>query len=121
MNYPKAFDAMLAAWNKPDPTLVRAHLDSALSADVHFVDPTIDLRGIGAFESMVHEVKARIPGAVYSRASLLDCHHNLYPYHWLIHLKGELLIQGFDVLEASDEGLVERVLGFFGELRLAKD
>ncbi len=106
---------MLAAWNEKDKEKIRAHLDAALTEDIHFVDPANDLHGIDAFEAMVHEVQASMPGAVYSRASDVDSHHDLYRYHWVIHHEGKLVIQGFDVAEAID-GKVSKVMGFFGDL-----
>ena len=56
---------MLAAWNEPDPTKVRDHLEKALAPEVHFVDPSIDIVGIDAFEADVHRVHEQAPGAVY--------------------------------------------------------
>lgn len=114
-NYPDAFDHMLNAWNESDPSKVRLHLDTALSPNVHFIDPTIDITGIDAFEKMVHDVQARLPGAVYSRISDVDTHHTLYRYHWAIHVKEQLTVQGFDVVEERN-GKVARVIGFFGDL-----
>jgi len=114
-NYPSTFDLMLDAWNESKPSMVRQHLDAALTDDVHFVDPTIDITGIDAFEKMVHDVQARMPEAVYSRISEVDSHHNLYRYHWAIHVDSKLAVQGFDVIEERD-GKVARVLGFFGDL-----
>jgi hypothetical protein len=116
-NYPDAFDQMLAAWNEPDPAKIRGHLEAALNNDVRFVDPTIDIVGIDDFESMVHDVQARIPGAVYSRISKVDAHHNVYRYHWAIHSQGKLLVQGFDVIEAKNDK-ISKVIGFFGDLAL---
>ena len=55
-NYPEAFDHMLAAWNETDASRVRGHLERALAPGVRFVDPSIDLTGIDAFEANVHEV-----------------------------------------------------------------
>jgi len=117
-NYPISFDQMLNAWNEQEPTKIRAHLDAALTPDVHFVDPTIDIRGIDAFESMVHEVQGRLSGAVYSRISNVDHHHNIYRYHWAIHIDEQLVVQGFDVVEVKGNK-VDRVLGFFGDLPLS--
>ncbi|GAA6140146.1 nuclear transport factor 2 family protein [Arenicella sp. 4NH20-0111] len=114
-NYPDSFDRMLDAWNEQDPTRIRAHLEAALTSDVYFADPTIVLTGIDDFEKMVHEVQGRIPGAVYSRTSRVDTHHDLYRYHWAIHVNGEQIVQGFDVVEER-KGKVARVLGFFGDL-----
>lgn len=116
-DYPPALDTMLKAWNEAIPDAIRGHLDAALATDVHFVDPTANIRGIDAFEAMVHEVQARLPGAVYSRVSDVDAHNELYRYHWAIHVGGNLAVQGLDVTEVSD-GRVTRVLGFFGDLPL---
>lgn len=116
-DYPPALDHMLAAWNETDRTKVRGHLALALALEVHFVDPTIDIVGIDAFEEMVHSVHSRIPNAVYSRVSGVDCHHSLYRYHWAIHVNDQLAVQGLDVTRLSD-GLVSEVIGFFGDLPL---
>lgn len=113
---PDAFDDMLAAWNERDPAKVRGHLDRALADDVHFVDPSVDLRGIDAFEENVHHVQAQIPGAAYSRTSAVDEQHGYHRYHWAIHLDGELVLEGFDVALLDDAGRVVEVIGFFGPL-----
>lgn len=116
MTYPESLDHMLAAWNEADPALIRGHLERALASDAHFVDPSNDIRGIDEFEAMVHRVQGQIPGAVYSRASDVDSHHDLHRYHWAIHQDGKLLMPGFDVTETDAAGMVSRVLGFFGVL-----
>ena len=116
MTYPESLDHMLAAWNETDPAQVRSHLDRALTSDVHFVDPSHDIRGVDDFEAMVHHVHDQVPGAVYSRASDVDSHHGLHRYHWAIHQDGNLLMPGFDVTETDADGRVSRVLGFFGVL-----
>lgn len=115
-SYPKALNHMLAAWNESDPSQIRTHLEAALNQDVHFVDPTIEVTGIDAFETMVHEVQARIPGAVYSRASKVESHHNVHRYHWAIHVQGKLAVQGFDVVESHNDK-VSNVIGFFGNFQ----
>ena len=113
---PASFDLMLAAWNEKDATKVRGHLEKAVSADVHFVDPAVDIVGIDAFEANVHHVHEQIPGAVYSRTSDVDEHHGHHRYHWAIHLEGELLLAGFDVAITDAANRVEKVIGFFGPL-----
>ncbi|MEM1405052.1 MAG: hypothetical protein AAGG55_17075 [Pseudomonadota bacterium] len=115
-DHPSALDNMLAAWNEEDPGKTRGHLENALAPGVRFVDPSIDVTGIDGFEANVHEVRASIPGAVYSRASAVDSQHNFHRYHWAIHQDGKLLISGFDVTQTNDEGQVVCVIGFFGEL-----
>ena len=41
-DYPASLDRMLAAWNEPESSKVRSHLDAALSPEVHFVDPSVE-------------------------------------------------------------------------------
>jgi len=116
LNYPESLDHMLAAWNEPEPSLVRGHLERALAPGIRFVDPSIDVTGIDGFEANVHEVQAKIPGAVYSRTSDIDVQHGFHRYHWAIHQDGELIIPGFDVTETNQAGLVVCVIGFFGSI-----
>jgi hypothetical protein len=115
-NYPKALDHMLKAWNEPDSTQVRSHLEKAMNSNVRFVDPSIDVSGIDGFEQNVHEVKSKIPGAVYSRTSSVGSQHNFHRYHWAIHQEGKLLLSGFDVTETDEQEKVACVIGFFGEI-----
>lgn len=116
MTYPESFDHMLAAWNEPDPSRVRSHLERALTPDVEFIDPSIETHGVDEFEANVHKVKAAIPGAAYARTSAVDSHHHLHRYSWQISRDGEVLLPGFDVAEVDGNGKVARVLGFFGPL-----
>lgn len=120
-DYPEALDCMLAAWNERVPANVRGHLERALAPGVRFVDPTNEITGIDAFEAMVHEFRRTLPDAVCSRASAVDTHHRLYRYNWEIHRAGELLLQGFDVVETEPSGKVAQVLGFFGPLHPKAD
>ena len=112
----KSLDLMLAAWNERDPGKVRGHLDAALADDVHFVDPSVETRGIDAFEANVHAVHERLPGATYHRTSGVDSHHGLYRYTWEIRRGDAVVLAGFDVTELDEQGRVLRVLGFFGPL-----
>jgi hypothetical protein len=115
-SHPETLDHMLAAWNESDPVKIRSLLERALDPAIRFVDPSIDVTGIDGFEANVHEVQARIPGAVYSRTSGVDSHNRFYRYTWAIHRDGALLIPGFDVTEITEDERVRCVMGFFGPL-----
>ena len=115
-DYPESLDHMLAAWNEPESSLVRGHLERALASGIRFVDPSIDLAGIDDFEANVHEVQAKLPGAEYSRTSSVDSQHGFHRYHWAIHQDGEIIVPGFDVAETDESGRVVLVIGFFGPL-----
>lgn len=109
-------DRMLAIWNSTDHDEIAELTAAALEHNIHFVDPNHNIIGRDAFIAMVKQVQARIPHAIYARASDIDCHNNFCRYHWAIHHNGTLLMQGFDVTELSDAGKVLKVIGFFGPL-----
>lgn len=110
-----SIDRMFEAWNEAEPSARRRHLESALAPDVHFVDPTVDLRGLDDFEANVRHVHEQIPGATYARTSTVDDHHGYHRYHWAIHLDGTLILAGFDVVHI-DSARIDQVIGFFGPL-----
>lgn len=113
----EAFEHMYAAWNEEDPSAVRSHLEKALTPNVRFVDPSIDVTGIDGFEANVHEVKTKHPGNVYLRVSDIDSQHGFHRYHWAIHnSQGELVLPGFDVVETDENDRIKLVIGFFGKL-----
>ncbi len=115
-SHPESLDNMLAAWNERDPDKVRGHLDKALAPGIEFIDPSITTRGIDEFEANVHDVHRSLPGAHYGRTSGVDSHNRLHRYTWQISRDGEIVMPGFDVTEVDEDGLVLRVLGFFGPL-----
>ena len=115
-DYPEAFDYMLAAWNELEPEKIRGHLERALSPNVHFIDPSIETKGIDEFEENVREFRSRLPDARCLRASGIDTHHRLYRYAWEIYRGQDLFLPGFDVAEVDNDGRVIRVEGFFGPL-----
>ena len=83
---------------------------------MRFVDPSIDVTGIDGFESNVHQVRSRLPGASYSRTSSVDSQQGFHRYHWAIHRGDELVLAGFDVTQTDETGRVVLVIGFFGPL-----
>ena len=114
--YLENLDRMLAVWNTSDGAEKLALAGAALEHNVHFVDPNHNIIGREAFLKMVDTVQTQIPGAVYSRASIVDVQNNHCRYHWAIHLNNQQLMAGFDVTEVNDSGKIVKVIGFFGVL-----
>ena len=114
-------EKMLAVWNTDEPEKRAALVADALEHNVHFADPNHNIIGPAAFLEMVEQVRARIPGAVYSRTSRIDVQNNFCRYHWAIDLDGKRLMDGFDMTEVNDAGKIVRVIGFFGQLDQSGD
>ena len=117
---PSPFDHYFAMWNERDLDLVRTHLDRAVTAGFIFCDPLNDHTGRDALEHNVREFRAKYPNADLALASGIDSHHNRHRYGWHIIMRGRLMMQGFDVATiattTAENGLIERVDGFFGPL-----
>jgi hypothetical protein len=111
---PRSFIFMLAAWNETDPDKIRKHLDRSLADNVIFADPENYVEGKDAFEQMVKDFRTKTPNARCERTSGIDSHHDRFRYEWAVLDGDKLLVPGFDVVQVNENGLVERIDGFFG-------
>ena len=116
---PEAMQHYLQMWNETDPDHIRAHLDKAVTHDCLWVDPIHCHTGRDALEENVRGFRSDYPDAVLGLTSNVDGHHGRYRYEWAIHVGGEPFITGFDVATFAENGLIDRVDGFFGELQRA--
>ncbi|MGQ0543382.1 MAG: nuclear transport factor 2 family protein [Blastocatellia bacterium] len=111
-----AFQVMLAAWNERNLNQIRGHVDNAIAENVVFADPTNFIHGRDAFEEMIKEFRRKYPDSVVRRTSGIDSHNNRYRYSWDIYVGVKEIVKGFDVAQLDENGLVERIDGFFGDL-----
>ncbi len=111
-----AFDTYWAMWNEQDPSKVRHLLDQSVTDDVVFCDPKDFHVGRDALEANVRQFRAEQPDVVFELASGVDTHHNRVRYSWHFIRRGRVLMVGHDVATISDDGLLERIDGFFGDL-----
>jgi SnoaL-like domain len=108
---------MLEAWNTRDPEALRAKVDAALTADMEFVDPHYDIRGIEPFIAMVLALQAKYPDVRIERTSGIDHHHDRARYSWALTWPDGRRFDGFDAVALDlAQGKVRRVDGFFGPL-----
>lgn len=113
---PLVFREYLRAWQSGDEAVIRPAIEASLSEDVIWCDPVHDVVGRDAVVAMIVDFHAGMPGAVLARASAFDAHHGRYRYAWTIHVGDELFLEGLDVSTLDDDGLIERIDGFFGPL-----
>jgi len=111
-----AFDHYWRMWNETDPGRVRGHLDRAVSPDFVFCDPLHHHVGRTALEQNVRRFRSEHPRAEFVIGSGVDHHHDRYRYAWHLTVRGRIFVTGLDVATLGDDGLLERIDGFFGEL-----
>ncbi len=113
---PESIQHYVAMWNEPDLDAIRGHLNRAVSTDCLWVDPQHSHVGRDALEANVRRFRTKFGPAELCLASNVDSHHQRYRYEWVIKSEGAVVFRGFDVATLNDDGLIERVDGFFGEL-----
>ena len=111
-----AFDHYWKMWNELDISLVRQHLDRAVTEDFIFCDPLEFHSGRDALEENVRSFRTKYSAAEFVMASGVDTHHNRYRYRWDFTIGGKVYLEGFDVSTVTESGLIQRVDGFFGDL-----
>jgi hypothetical protein len=112
----RAFDHYWRMWNETDPSAVRAHLERAVSPDFVFCDPLHHHIGRDALEANVRRFRNDHPRAAFVIGSGVDHHHNRCRYAWALTVRGRAFVTGLDVATIGDDGLIERIDGFFGVL-----
>jgi len=113
---PETFQHYLRMWNERDSNVIRRHLDLAVSEDCIWVDPQNDHVGRNALEENVRTFRKKYSDADLKLGSNIDGHHRRYRYEWIISVGSAVLVRGFDVATVNQDGMIERVDGFFGML-----
>jgi len=112
---PESFFHYLAAWNEPEPSRIRAHLEKSVATDVLFVDPAHTTHGIDELEAMIRRARAERPNAAYVRTTGVDGHNLRYRYRWTAQLDPDVAVPGMDVTTVDEHGAIVRIDGFFGD------
>jgi hypothetical protein len=110
-------DTYLAMWNEEDPAQRAKHIERAWAADGRYVDPLLEAEGHDALSDMVANVHAHYPGHRFHRRSGIDAHHDEVRFAWeLAAPDGTTTVAGIDVATLADDGRLQRLTGFFGDL-----
>ena len=103
-------------WNETDPEKIRGHLETAVTADFEFCDPLHFHVGYDGLEANVRALRAEHRDASFAAASAIDQHHNRLRYNWEFRKGRHLVFVGLDIVTMADNGLIQRIDGFFGPL-----
>ena len=80
-----------------------------------YVDPNVDLEGRAALAQHIAKVQASRPGARLEFMSAIDVHHNVVRFLWrLVRADGTAGDVSIDFGEVDEDGLLVRIVGFFG-------
>jgi hypothetical protein len=113
---PEAFTNISLAWNEKDLTKIRSCVDKSVTENIVFADPANFIHGIDAFEKMIKDFRVKYPESIVKRTSGLDSHNRRYRYSWEIYIGEIMIVKGLDVATLNENGLIDRIDGFFGDL-----
>jgi hypothetical protein len=110
-------DTYLQMWNETDVAR-RAEVIRAAWIDTgHYIDPLMEGRGHDGLSAMVDGVQAQFPGARFRRTTGVDEHHALVRFGWeLVGADGAVIVAGLDIGVVAEDGRLDRIAGFLGEL-----
>ena len=111
-------DAYCASWRVADAAARGPAMAAAMTADMHYCDPTIDVRGLDELSGHVGRLLQRFPNAEVVRTSNVDAHHGMARFAWRMVLDAsQPPVSGIDVVTLSEDGTrIRAIVGFFGPL-----
>ena len=107
--------AYCAAWNTTDRSARDRLLARVWAADGVYSDPEPTLAaGRASLSDAITEFQRHYPGARF-RCGAPQTHHRAMRVSWiLLRPDGTQLTQGMDFYDLAPDGLISRVVGFFG-------
>lgn len=111
----EVLDTYCASWNSDDPHERRALLQQVLADGATYCDPTAHVQGVEGLVEHIGGSRAALGPYRIDRTSACDRHHDYVRFTWrLTSAGGEVLVDGFDVVELAADGRVQTIIGFFG-------
>jgi hypothetical protein len=110
-------DAYLDGLTQTDAVRRAELIRKAWVDDGRFVDPLFEVRGHAALDELAQGVIAQYPGHTFRRTSGVDAHHNLARYTFEFAAPDStIVITGTDVAELAEDGRLQTITGFFGDV-----
>jgi hypothetical protein len=107
------------AWQELDAARRRELLKKVWAEDGIYTDPTVETNGIEELVAHIGAVQRTYPGLRIERTTFIDRHHHVLRFKWCMVLSdGRRLPEGLDVGQLSQDGKLQRIIGFFGAPKL---
>lgn len=109
--------AYLDAWNEPDAVKQAPVIERVWASGGCLIDPPfVAERHAGILEA-TSGVHAQYPDHSFRQTSAVDTHHNQFRYPWeFVAPDGAGALAGVDIGEVTEDGKLQRMTGFWGDL-----
>jgi hypothetical protein len=113
-------DTWLRTFTEADAATRDAAIARIWAADGTLTDPPVAASGPAELGAVCDALIAQFPGHSFHRTTAVDAHHHVFRYGWaLVSPAGDVALVGTDVGVVSEDGRLQRIAGFFGELPAA--
>lgn len=110
-------DAHLDAYGDPDQTRRRATIERVWATDGKLVDPPLQGEGHDGISAAADAVQQHYAEHRFARTSQVDAHNGVARYAWTLSAPdGTPVLTGTDVVRLTEDGRIQEITGFFGEL-----
>jgi hypothetical protein len=105
------------AWAEPDRAARRPLLERCWAVDGVYCDPLGQVTGRDGLDDHIAGFQARQPGARIEVVSGVDEHDGYLRFAWQLRAAdGSVALVGTDFGELDGDGVLRRIIGFFGPL-----
>jgi hypothetical protein len=112
-----AVERYATAWRETGATARRTLLDTCWAEDGVYCDPLTRVEGRDGLSSLIGSVLEENPGARIDVVSGVDEHDGYLRFAWrMLAADGLVAVEGTDFGEVDGEGMLRRIVGFFGPL-----
>lgn len=102
------------AWDEADEQSRHGKLAKIWAEDATYTDPTVHTLGLEQLVEHIGHVIRKYPGSRIELTSAIDAHHRVFRFSWRkVLADGTALPEGVDFGELSDDGKLQRIVGFF--------
>ncbi|MCU1430846.1 MAG: hypothetical protein JWL83_4846, partial [Actinomycetia bacterium] len=108
------------AWTEPDDATRLDLIGQVWAAEGKLADPPMTADGHTELSAITGTLQTQFPGHTFRRTTTIDAHHGFLRYGWaLVAADGTTALTGTDIAVVGEDGKLQRVVGFFGELAAA--
>jgi hypothetical protein len=120
INVAEVVDTYLASLGQTDPDARAAMIATAWTPNGRYVDPARDVTGPEAMQATIAAVQEHTPGATFRRTTGIDLHHEYLRFGWeMVGPDGTVALSGIDIGRLSEDGKLQGICGFFGDMPAA--